>query len=193
MNKKFNGKAIIFSAPSGAGKTTIVKKVLNAGIPLKFSVSACSRRKRDGEENGKDYHFLNVKEFKHKIERNEFIEWEEVYKNNYYGTLKSEIDRIWKSKNHVIFDVDVKGGLSLKKYFGENAISIFINPPSIKILFDRLRNRGTDNDSSLKKRMYKAKTELTYKNQFDMAITNDNLNLTVQETLKIIKSFIGAR
>ena len=192
MNKKFNGKAIIFSAPSGAGKTTIVKKVLNAGIPLKFSVSACSRRKRDSEENGKDYHFLNVKEFKHKIERNEFIEWEEVYKNNYYGTLKSEIDRIWKSKNHVIFDVDVKGGLSLKKYFGENAISIFINPPSIKILFDRLRNRGTDNDSSLKKRMYKAKTELTYKNQFDMAITNDNLNLTVQETLKIIKSFIGA-
>jgi len=192
MNKKFNGKAIIFSAPSGAGKTTIVKEVLNADIPLKFSISACSRRKRDSEENGKDYHFLNVKEFKHKIERNEFIEWEEVYKNNYYGTLKSEIDRIWKSKNHVIFDVDVKGGLSLKKYFGENAISIFINPPSIKILFDRLRNRGTDNDSSLKKRMYKAKTELTYKNQFDMAITNDNLNLTVQETLKIIKSFIGA-
>jgi len=193
MNKKFNGKAIIFSAPSGAGKTTIVKEVLKTDIPLKFSISACSRSERYGEENGKDYHFLNVKEFKQKIDRNEFIEWEEVYKNNYYGTLKSEIDRIWKSENHVIFDVDVIGGLSLKKYFGENALSIFINPPSIEILFDRLNQRGTDNESSIKERMYKAKTELTYKNQFDMVIANDNLNFAVQKTIKIIKSFISFR
>ena len=188
--KKFKGKAIIFSAPSGAGKTTIVKRLLETKIPLAFSISACSRLKRENEKNGEDYHFLSVLEFKKKIENNEFIEWEEVYENNFYGTLKEEIEKIWESGKHVVFDVDVIGGISLKKYFGNNAISIFINPPSLVILFERLTKRATDNKSSLQKRMNKAAEEIKYKDQFDKIINNDKLDIAINETVNIVENFI---
>ena len=188
--KKFKGKAIIFSAPSGAGKTTIVKRLLETKIPLAFSISACSRLKRENEKNGEDYHFLSVLEFKKKIENNEFIEWEEVYENNFYGTLKEEIEKIWESGKHVVFDVDVIGGISLKKYFGNNAISIFINPPSLDILFERLTKRATDNKSSLQKRMNKAAEEIKYKDQFDKIINNDKLDIAINETVNIVENFI---
>ena len=188
--KKIKGKAIIFSAPSGAGKTTIVKRLLETKIPLAFSISACSRLKRENEKNGEDYHFLSVLEFKKKIENNEFIEWEEVYENNFYGTLKEEIEKIWESGKHVVFDVDVIGGISLKKYFGNNAISIFINPPSLDILFERLTKRATDNKSSLQKRMNKAAEEIKYKDQFDKIINNDKLDIAINETVNIIENFI---
>tara|TARA_B100001287_G_scaffold39863_1_gene29011 strand:- start:18621 stop:19202 length:582 start_codon:yes stop_codon:yes gene_type:complete len=188
--KKPNGKAIIFSAPSGAGKTTIVKKILETKIPLMFSISACSRLKRENEKDGVDYHFLSVEDFKKKIENDEFIEWEEVYKNNFYGTLKTEVEKIWESGKHVVFDVDVLGGISLKRYFGKNAISIFINPPSLKILFERLKKRATDNKESLQKRMNKAESEINYKDQFDVIINNDELDTAVNNTLNIVENFI---
>ncbi len=188
--KKFKGKAIIFSAPSGAGKTTIVKKLLETKIPLAFSISACSRLKRKNEKDGIDYHFLSVLEFQKKIENNEFIEWEEVYENNFYGTMKKEIEKIWESGKHVVFDVDVVGGISLKKYFGNNAISIFINPPSLDILFERLTKRATDNKSSLQKRMNKAAEEIKYKDQFDKIINNDKLDIAINETVNVVENFI---
>ena len=134
-NRSFKGKAIIFSAPSGAGKTTIVKSLLEKELPLLFSISACSRNRRPNEINGKDYHFLSLDKNKKKIASNAFVEWEEVYENNFYGTLKSEIDRIWSSHQHVVFDVDVVGGLNLKKHFGGRALSIFIEPPFIRCTF----------------------------------------------------------
>jgi guanylate kinase len=191
MNQKKNkGKAIIFSAPSGAGKTTIVKKLLETKIPLMFSISACSRLKRRNEKDGIDYHFLSVLEFQKKIKNNEFIEWEEVYENNFYGTMKKEIERIWESGKHVVFDVDVVGGISLKKYFGESAISIFINPPSLDILFERLKKRATDNKSSLQKRMNKAIEEIKYKDQFDKIINNDKLDIAINETVSVVENFI---
>lgn len=191
MNQKKNkGKAIIFSAPSGAGKTTIVKKLLETKIPLMFSISACSRLKRGNEKDGIDYHFLSVLEFQKKIKNNEFIEWEEVYENNFYGTMKKEIEKIWESGKHVVFDVDVVGGISLKKYFGERAISIFINPPSLDILFERLTKRATDNKSSLQKRMNKAIEEIKYKDQFDKIINNDKLDIAINETVSVVENFI---
>ena len=191
MSKEFNGKAIILSAPSGAGKTTIVKNLLTTKMPLSFSISACSRPKRNNEINGKDYHFLSIEEFKTKINDNSFIEWEEVYENNFYGTLKSEINRIWKSNNHVIFDVDVIGGIALKNYFNEKALSIFIDPPSIEVLFERLKKRDTDDKHSLKRRMEKAESELEYKSQFDQIIINDKLEIATKQTTKLVQNFIS--
>ena len=139
------GKALIFSAPSGSGKTTIVHHLLNNNSNLGFSISACTRDKRGRkEENGKDYHFLTPEDFRAKIENDEFIEWEEVYEGNFYGTLKNEIQRIWDSGKHVIFDVDVKGGLSLKEYFGDDALAVFVRVPSIEVLKERLNDRGTE-------------------------------------------------
>ena len=149
------GKCVIFCAPSGAGKTTIVRHLLNCFSELQFSVSACTRSKRENEVNGKDYYFLSVNEFKKRIENNEFIEWEEVYNGNYYGTLKSEIERIWKQGKVVIFDVDLEGGINLKKYFGENALSVFVQPPSVDALEKRLRSRNTESEESLQKRVNK--------------------------------------
>ena len=190
MSKEFNGKAIILSAPSGAGKTTIVKNLLTTKMPLSFSISACSRPKRNNEINGKDYHFLSIEEFKTKINDNSFIEWEEVYENNFYGTLKSEINKIWKLKKHVIFDVDVVGGISLKKYFGNNAVSIFIDPPSLEILENRLKSRNTDSKKEIKTRIDKAIEELNYKDQFDHCIVNDNLSETLIRAEEIIIEFL---
>ena len=190
-DNNFIGKAIIFSAPSGAGKTTIVKSLLANKLPLSFSISACSRQKRENEINGKDYHFLSIEDFKQKINEQAFIEWEEVYENNYYGTLKSEIERIWNDKKHVVFDVDVVGGLNLKKHFGNNALAIFIQSPSMDVLIERLRNRATESEASLNKRIDKAKHEMTYSPSFDSIIINDQLEETIEVAEKKVKDFLN--
>lgn len=186
------GKLLILSAPSGSGKTTIVKHLLSKFTNLEFSISACSRPKRNCEVDGKDYYFLSVEEFKRRIANNDFVEWEEVYPDSFYGTLKSEIDRIW-SKNHiVVFDVDVKGGISLKKIFGEKALSIFVMPPSIDVLKERLERRCTETPESLIKRVGKAAEEMTYSNQFDKILINDNLEKSYQETEDLIQTFLNS-
>ena len=185
-----NGKVIIVSAPSGVGKTSIVKHVLQFLPELRFSTSATTRAMREGEVNGKDYHFLTVDEFKDGIDRDNFLEWEEVYRNQFYGTLKSEIDRIWDEGKVVIFDVDVKGGLNIKKYFGDNALAIFVEPPSVQELENRLRKRGTETDESLRKRVEKADYELSFAPQFDKVILNDNLDDAREEMLQTIREFL---
>lgn len=183
-------KVIIVSAPSGAGKTTLVKHLLEQFPQLEFSISACSRPPRKNEINGKDYYFISVEEFQKKIKENQFIEWEEVYPNRYYGTLKTEIERIWNKNHVVLFDVDVKGGINLKKIFNKNAISIFIAPPSIEILKTRLEKRGTENAESIKIRLEKAEYEMTFANQFDYIIVNDNLNEAKENISTLIKNYI---
>jgi len=184
-------KAIIISAPSGAGKTTIVKHLLGVIPELEFSVSACTRIKREGETDGKDYYFISVDEFREKIENDEFVEWEEVYPGNYYGTLKSELQRIWGKGNYPIFDVDVIGGLNLKKYFGEKALAIFIQPPSPDELKKRLIGRNTDDEESLKKRFAKTEYEMTFKQQFDQIVINSELEKSFTKVYKLVYDFIN--
>ena len=184
------GKCIILCAPSGAGKTSITKYLLNQDLGLEFSISACNREKRGNETDVVDYHFLTTEAFKNKIDNNEFVEWEEVYADNYYGTLKSEIARIWRKGNNVIFDVDVEGGLSLTKYFGEKALAIFIQPPSIEALEQRLRSRGTEDEEKIQKRLAKAEKELGYAKWFDTIVVNDNLEQAQQEVLSRVSSFL---
>ena len=185
-----NGKLIIFSAPSGTGKTTIVKQLLQIGLPISFSISATSRAMRQGEIDGEDYYFFSPQEFKHKIDRQEFLEWEEVYSNQYYGTLRSELDRIWNQNKHVIFDVDVIGGLNIKKQFQDKALSVFIMPPSLEELKHRLQYRGTETEESLQKRLQKAEHELSFAPKFDKVVLNDNLERAVEETYNLVKNFI---
>ena len=189
-SNSFQGKAIIFSAPSGAGKTTIVRYLLEKEIPLLFSISACSRNRRPNEMNGKDYYFLSIDEFKAKVSNNAFVEWEEVYENNFYGTLKSEIDRIWSSHQHVVFDVDVVGGLNLKKHFGDRALSIFIEPPSLDVLFKRLKKRATENEKSLNKRIEKANQEMKFSSSFDLIIINDRLEKAKKDAFEEVSKFL---
>lgn len=189
----FQGKCIIFSAPSGAGKTTIVRHLLSQNLNLQFSISATSREKREHEVHGSDYYFLSVEEFKASIKKNEFLEWEEVYKNQFYGTLKKEIERIWNLKKHVIFDVDVVGGINLKKIFGEKALSIFVMPPSLELLEKRLIGRKTETPESLKKRIGKAAEELTFSNQFDYVLINDQLTTAFRESEKVIVDFLAKK
>ncbi len=184
------GKLFIFSAPSGSGKTTIVRHLLKTFPELQFSVSACSREKRVGEIHGKDYYFLKVDEFKEKIRNDEFLEWEEVYPGQYYGTLKSELQRIWNAGKHVIFDVDVVGGLNLRKLFPSNSLAVFIQPPSLQELEKRLKARSTEADESLRKRMGKAKTEMEHAKEFDIILVNDNLKKAQDEAVKIVSDFI---
>jgi guanylate kinase len=185
------GKAIIFSAPSGSGKTTIVKHLLEKFDELQFSISASTRDRRGrNEENGKDYYFLSPQDFKDKIDNNEFVEWEEVYEGNFYGTLKSEIDRIWAAGKHVIFDVDVKGGISLKKYFGEQALSIFVKVPDLQTLKTRLTDRNTESPESLSRRLYKAQFEMSFENKFDTILINDELPKTLKKAEALVKLFL---
>lgn len=186
-------KVIIISAPSGAGKTTIVRELMkDNNLNLMFSVSATSRPPRNNEKNGKDYFFLSIEDFKQQIKNNNFVEWEEVYKNQFYGTLKNEVNRIWNLNKNIIFDVDVKGGISLKKEFSDKSISIFIKPPSIKELKNRLLNRGTETEASIKKRIEKAEYELTFINKFDNIIINDNLQTAILQTKQLIINFINS-
>jgi guanylate kinase len=184
------GKLVIFSAPSGAGKTTIVQHLLKVFPDLEFSISACSRDIRRGETYGVDYYFLTVDEFKEKIANNEFAEWEEVYKDNFYGTLKSEIERIWRNEKHIIFDMDVIGGLNLKKQFGDKALAVFVMPPSIDHLEKRLRSRETETPESIARRMSKAAQELKTSDQFDVIIHNDNLEKALEEAENIVGDFL---
>ena len=183
-------KVVIFSAPSGSGKTTLVKHCLEVFPSLEFSVSATTREPRGSEEHGKDYYFFSPEEFRQKISEDAFVEYEEVYADKFYGTLKSEIERIWNSQKVVIFDVDVVGGLNLKKILGEKAMSVFIAPPSVDELEKRLINRDTDSEETIKTRINKAQEELEYKNQFDEVLVNDDLDKAKQEIEKLVQKFI---
>ena len=186
------GKAIIFSAPSGSGKTTIVKHLLSVNPKLGFSISACTRDKRGRNEvNGKDYYFLTPEDFKDKIDRDEFIEWEEVYAGNFYGTLKSEVERIWDEGRHVIFDVDVKGGLHLKEYFGDRALAVFVKVPSMDELRERLTDRKTETEDSLSQRIFKAKFEMTFEDKFDVTLVNENLEDSLRKAEEMVNDFIN--
>ena len=184
------GKLLIFSAPSGAGKTTIVKGVLSRVPDLAFSVSACSRPKRPGEQDGVDYYFLTPDDFRRKIADNAFLEWEEVYPGSFYGTLRSEVERIRQQGKHVVFDVDVAGGLNIKKQYPAQSLAIFIRPPSLDVLRDRLTNRGTETEESLRKRLGKAEEELSYANQFDHILVNDVLEKAIDEACELVKKFV---
>ncbi|MCB2206891.1 MAG: guanylate kinase [Bacteroidetes bacterium] len=187
------GKLIIFSAPSGAGKTTLVRYVMSRIDTLTFSVSACSRKKRDYETDGKDYHFLSIAAFKEKIENNEFIEWEEVYPDHFYGTLFSEVDQKRNAGKHVVFDVDVIGGMNLKKIFGDEALAIFIKPPSFEILRERLLKRGTDKKEDIETRVKKAAYELGFEKNFDVSIVNDDLEKAQKETMHVVQEFLAKK
>jgi len=184
-------KMIIFTAPSGAGKTTIVRHLLSKYEQLSFSVSATNREKRAHEVDGKDYYFLSTRSFKNRKTRGHFVEWEEVYDNQYYGTLKSEIGRIWKANKAVVFDIEVKGATHLKKTYGNKAMAVFVKPPSPEILFERLRDRKTETEASLKKRIARAAEELTYENTFDKVLLNDDLQTALKDAEKIIEDFLG--
>lgn len=191
MREVKGGKCVIFSAPSGAGKTTIVKHLLtNDLLNLQFSISACSRPARPGEEDTKDYYFLDVDTFKKRINEGAFIEWEEVYKDNFYGTLKSEIERIWGEGKNVIFDVDVVGGLNLKEHFGDKALAVFVMPPSVEALETRLRSRQTETEEKIQTRMSKAKTELDYANKFDTILLNDELSRALKIAEEKVYNFL---
>lgn len=185
------GKLIIFSAPSGAGKTSIVKRLLNRDLNLEFSISACSREKRNSEIHGQDYYFLTVEDFKRKIDNDEFVEWEEVYPNHFYGTLKSEVERIRNKGSNLIFDVDVFGGLNLKKIYKEDALAIFVMPPSLQDLEKRLINRSSEEEDKIRLRVAKAEAEINYASHFDKIISNLDLDEAVNEAEKTIREFLN--
>jgi len=185
------GKAIIFSAPSGSGKTTIVRHLLSTYQNLGFSISACTRqRRKQNEIHGKDYYFLTPEEFKQKIAEGVFVEWEQVYEDLYYGTLKSEIARIWGEGKHILFDVDVKGGLSLKRYFKDRALAVFVKVPSVEELAQRLRYRNTETKESFEQRLAKAESEMAYEKEFDVTLINANLDDTLKKAEALIEAFI---
>ena len=184
------GKLIIFSAPSGSGKTTIVKRLLQVFPQFEFSISATSRQPRGEEKHGVDYFFLSQEEFREKVAADAFVEWEEVYNGTCYGTLKSEMERIWSKGNIIIFDVDVMGGINLKRIFGERACSIFIKAPSVEALRERLIGRGTDSAETIEKRVAKAEFELSKASEFDFVVVNDILDNAVAETEQIITDFL---
>ena len=185
------GKIIIFSAPSGAGKTTIVKHLLSVNPALNFSISACTRDKRGRtEENGKDYYFITIEEFKKHIKAEDFIEWEEVYRDNFYGTLKSEVERIWAEGKNVIFDIDVAGGLRIKSKFPQETLAVFVKPPSVDELKRRLKERSTESDDKINMRIAKAHVELATAPQFDVIIKNYDLDVAKQEAYELVKEFV---
>lgn len=181
-------KLFLFAAPSGAGKTTIVRHLLEEFDELAFSVSATTRPKRPHEEDGKDYYFLTEGRFRALIEEDAFVEWEEVYQGLLYGTLRSEVNRLWKAGKHILFDIDVKGALNIKRKFPKETVAVFIKPPSIAALYDRLNKRKTENEASLKKRMDRAAEEMSYEPDFDLVLVNDDLKSALQEAERIILS-----
>ena len=185
------GKLIIFSAPSGSGKTTIVRRIMQTIPGLEFSISATSRAPRGTEQHGHDYYFLSAEEFDKAISEEQFVEWEEVYAGTKHGTLKSEMERIWAEGHTILFDVDVKGGVRLKKIFGEQALSVFVMPPSIEELRNRLVGRATDSPEKIEQRVGKAAEEIGYAPQFDKTVVNDDLEKAVAEVEKIVKEFIA--
>jgi len=189
LNKK--GKSVIVSAPSGAGKTTIVHALINEINELSFSISACSRKPRPNEIKGKDYYFLSVDDFLLQIQNEEFLEWQEVYKDHYYGTLKSEVNRLWSENKTVIFDVDVIGAINLKNQLKEEALSIFIKPLNINVLENRLRNRKTETEEKIQQRLQKAKTELNSMNEFDLIILNDNLQKAIDQAVFEVRKHLN--
>ncbi|MFN8211528.1 MAG: guanylate kinase [Bacteroidales bacterium] len=186
-----DGKVVIISAPSGAGKTTIVRHLLACGLGLEFSVSAATRQKRENETDGVDYFFMSADEFRKMITNGELAEWQEVYKDSFYGTPKKEIERIWSAGKTVLFDVDVMGGINLKKMFGKEAVSIFIMPPSVAELEKRLRARGTDSEEKIRTRIQKAEQEIMTAGQFDYTVINDDLEKARKETEKLVKNFLN--
>ena len=184
-------KLLIFSAPSGSGKTTVVNHLLSKMDDLEFSVSATTRKPRPGETHGKEYYFLEEEEFRSKVENKEFLEHEEVYKGLIYGTLYSELERIWAQGKTVVFDVDVVGGLNIKKKYGDNALAVFLRPPSVEILMERLRKRSTEVEHQLQERIDKAQEELTYEDKYDVVIVNDVLENTFAEAEHIVTYFLN--
>ena len=191
MNQ-FKGKLIVFSAPSGSGKTTIVRHLLNQEkFQLEFSISATSREARGNEKDGEDYYFISAKEFKNKIKLDEFLEWEEVYIDNFYGTLKTEVERIWSKGKHVIFDIDVAGGLRIKKKFPERTLAVFVKPPDINELIIRLKQRGEESPEKIAMRVAKAPTEMATAPQFDTIILNDDLKTALDDAENLVKDFIN--
>lgn len=187
------GKVLIFSAPSGSGKTTIVKHLLKHFPELEFSISATSRAPRGEEKDGVDYYFMDAAEFMARVEQGEFVEWEEVYKGTCYGTLRAEIDRIWDRGHVVVFDVDVVGALNIKKLFGDQALSVFIMPPSVEALRARLEGRGTDTPEAIERRLAKAEQEIEYAPKFDRVIINDNLETAYEEAVQVVGAFLAAK
>ena len=185
-----NGKCIIFSAPSGAGKTTIVRHLLAARNDLAFSVSATSRAPRGSEQEGIDYYFMSPEDFRSAIAEGAFIEWEEVYNGNHYGTLRREVERLWREGKHVVFDVDVEGGVNLKKIFGARALAVFVQPPSLEVLEQRLRSRGTEREANIERRMAKAGHELSYAPRFDVRLVNDDLEVACREVEAVVENFL---
>lgn len=189
-DKIFEGKMFIFTAPSGAGKTTIVRHLLDKYNFLDFSISATTRNKRPHEQDKVDYYFMSVDEFKENVANGAFIEWEEVYENQFYGTLKSEVERIWSNNKHLVFDIDVRGAQNIKRFFGDKCMSVFVRPPSVEILIDRLVNRNTETPESLQKRISKVRREMEYENTFDMVLVNDLLEVSFVEAEHIVETFI---
>jgi guanylate kinase len=187
---EMKGKLIIFSAPSGAGKTTLVRHLLQQDFSLEFSVSATSRAPRQGEKNGKDYYFLTEQVFRQKIQNQEFLEWEEVYPGIFYGTLKSEVERIRNMGRHVIFDVDVVGGMNIKKFYGQDALAVFVHPPSLSELRKRLEKRSTETPEKINMRLAKAEKELTWAGQFDVVIVNELLPQAIKEATHAVSGFL---
>ncbi len=190
--KDFKGKLFVFSAPSGSGKTTIVRHLLKQEqFNLAFSISATSREPRGFEKDGKDYYFISLRDFKNKIKEDAFLEWEEVYRDNFYGTLKIEVERIWALKKHVIFDIDVVGGLRIKKKFPENTLSVFVKPPSVDELKIRLKKRSTESEDKINMRIAKASVELATAPQFDKIIKNYDLEVALQEAEALMRDYLG--
>ncbi|WP_285010021.1 guanylate kinase [Pedobacter faecalis] len=185
------GKLIIFSAPSGAGKTTIVKHLLETFPALNFSISATTRAPRGDEKHKQDYYFISKEDFLHRVALHEFVEFEEVYNGTFYGTLRSEIERIWSSGKHVIFDIDVEGGLRLKRKYEDNALAIFVQPPSLEVLKERLTGRGTDSAEKLAERFKKAEKELGYADKFDVILKNYDLKVACAEAEKLVGDFLS--
>lgn len=187
------GKLIVFSAPSGSGKTTIVRHLLkHQELKLDFSISATSREPRENEVDGQDYYFLSLTDFKQKIKNDEFLEWEEVYRDNFYGTLKSEVERIWEKGKHVIFDIDVVGGLDIKHIYPERTLAVFVKPPSIEELKIRLKKRKTESDDKISMRVAKASIELATAPQFDFIIENNHLGTALKEAYNLVSSYVDA-